>query len=130
RVFNAEGSKKFNALLTQKQINYVRFRNNKDIVTGIPFGIPGVMAPYWHVGALGYFSADGHLSYGDGWKSIEEDSDLKQSFPTEVKDHDAFGYWNLISKAKSQALDPASVGCDSKPNEKPLLPFVENPADR
>ena len=130
RVFDVTGSTKFDELIVKNKVNFVRFRNHKDLVTGIPTGIPGAPASYWHVGALGYYNATGKLFYGDGWASIEKDSDILTSLPTEVGDHDVAKYFKFAKGAIAASTDAVAKGCAPAATDKPLAPFRENPKSR
>ncbi|MCX6127896.1 MAG: lipase family protein [Proteobacteria bacterium] len=129
RVGDDVFAEKFDELLEKYQINFVRFRNHKDLVTGIPFGMV-LTSGFWHVGALAYFDAQGKLFYGDGWEHIEKDSDIKDSYPKSPGDHSSSLYWQNIKKAYVAMQNTEETSCAVSAHEHPLKGFKENPKFR
>ncbi|MCX6128073.1 MAG: lipase family protein [Proteobacteria bacterium] len=126
RVFDATAARKFDEELVKNKLNFVRFRNYKDVFSGLPVTIRGRNLDFWHVGALAYFSENKHLSYGDGWEKIEAESDIIGAFPSNLDDNNASQYFKLLKSANEKTQET----CEPVAGERPLLPFKENPADR
>ena len=129
RVGDADFASKFDAMTAKYKLNMVRFRNHHDLVTVIPFGLP-FKPGYWHVGALAYFSEEGQLFYGDGWKKIEDESDYKKGLATSIENHSAATYFSLTKRAYEENLNSPLTDCTVTAGERPLQPFRENPASR
>lgn len=129
RVGDAQFAEGFDKLTKKYRVNFVRIRNHQDLVTGVPFGVPGTRG-YWHVGALAYFDAAGKLHYGDGWKNIELNSDILKSTPNNAGDHSGAAYWKFIKQAYMDRRQTTDTSCELRGENVPVSPFLENPAWR
>lgn len=130
RVGNGEFAAQFDALTQKYQMNVVRFKNHKDLVTGIPFGQP-FKPDYWHVGSLAYFDGEGKFFYGDGWEDIERASNVaKLGFPTSISDHSSAQYFVLTKRAYEEKLNTPLTDCTLRAGDRPLNPYRENTKSR
>jgi hypothetical protein len=128
RVGNDVFAIRYDATLQKLNIPVFRVRNYRDMVTGIPFGAPGTSG-YWHVGSLVYYDAKGKLHHAPGWKTIEQQSDIKAAFPTSGDDHSIGKYFDHALAAYS-AAGTSRPACRIAPSERASAPFAENPKAR
>lgn len=123
---------RFDLWFQQHEIPMIRIRNHKDLVTGIPMGLPGT-GGYWHVGSLVYYDAHGEIHHSDsenGWSAIDNKSDIGQSFPTDLKDHNVDAYVENARRALVKAGSQNIQKCTSNCIDKVPLPYFEKPEFR
>lgn len=132
RIGNDVFAAQYDLWFRQHETPVFRIRNHRDIVTGIPVGLPGTSG-FWHVGSLVYYDANGKVHHGDsenGWTAIDTHSDISRSFPISFKDHAVETYAELARKAVIAEDGAKARECPVPCTDKVPMAYFENPKFR